>query len=53
MPIAIGVLDGRTINETGAFSVYKLQQLTPTLQIYSSNPRNTAVNIRGSARRSG
>jgi iron complex outermembrane receptor protein len=47
VPIAIGVLDGRTINETGAFSVYKLQQLTPTLQIYSSNPRNTAVNIRG------
>ena len=47
VPIAIGVLDGRTINETGAFSVYRLQQLTPTLQIYSSNPRNTAVNIRG------
>ena len=47
VPLAIGVLDGRTINETGAFSVYKIQQLTPTLQIYSSNPRNTAVNIRG------
>src|SRR3569833_2957505 len=47
VPIAIGVLDGRTINDTGAFSVYKIQQLTPTLQIYSSNPRNTAVNIRG------
>src|SRR5690606_14788429 len=44
---AIGVLDGRTINDTGAFSVYKIQQLTPTLQVYSSNPRNTAVNIRG------
>lgn len=47
VPIAIGVLDGRTINDTGAFSVYKIQQLTPTLQIYSSNPRNTAINIRG------
>jgi iron complex outermembrane receptor protein len=47
VPIAIGVLDGRTINDTGAFSVYKIQQLTPTLQVYSSNPRNTAVNIRG------
>ena len=47
VPIAIGVLDGRAINDTGAFSVYKIQQLTPTLQIYSSNPRNTAVNIRG------
>jgi len=47
VPLAIGVLDGRTINDTGAFSVQKIQQLTPTLQIYSSNPRNTAVNIRG------
>ena len=46
-PLAIAVLDGRTINDTGAFSVYKIQQLAPTLQVYSSNPRNTAVNIRG------
>jgi iron complex outermembrane receptor protein len=47
VPLAIATLDGRTINETGAFSVQKLQQLAPTLQVYSSNPRNTAVNIRG------
>ena len=31
----------------GRFNVYRLQQLTPTLQFYSSNPRNSAVNIRG------
>jgi iron complex outermembrane receptor protein len=47
VPLAIATLDGRTINDTGAFSVQKIQQLTPTLQVYSSNPRNTAVNIRG------
>jgi iron complex outermembrane receptor protein len=47
VPIAIATLDGRTINETGAFSVQKIQQLAPSLQVYSSNPRNTAVNIRG------
>jgi iron complex outermembrane receptor protein len=47
VPLAIATLDGRTINETGAFSVQKLQQLAPTLQVYSSNPRNTAVNVRG------
>jgi iron complex outermembrane receptor protein len=47
VPIAIATLDGRTINETGSFSVLRLQQLAPTLQVYSSNPRNTAVNIRG------
>ena len=46
-PLAIAMLDGRTINETGSFNVQKLQQLAPTLQVYSSNPRNTAVNIRG------
>ncbi|MBO9518602.1 MAG: TonB-dependent receptor [Porphyrobacter sp.] len=47
VPIAIATLDGRTINETGAFSIQKIQQLAPSLQVYSSNPRNTAVNIRG------
>jgi len=47
VPLAIATLDGRTINETGAFSIQKIQQLAPTLQVYSSNPRNTAVNIRG------
>ena len=47
VPIAIATLDARTLNDTGAFSVAKIQQLAPTLQVYSSNPRNTAVNIRG------
>ena len=47
VPIAISVINDTLINETGAFSIYKLQQLAPTLQIYSQNPRNTAVNIRG------
>jgi iron complex outermembrane recepter protein len=47
VPLAIATLDGRTINDTGAYSVQKIQQLAPTLQVYSSNPRNTAVNIRG------
>lgn len=47
VPLAIATLDARTINDTGAFSVQKIQQLAPTLQVYSSNPRNTAVNIRG------
>jgi iron complex outermembrane recepter protein len=47
VPLAIATLDGRTINETGAFSIQKIQSLAPSLQVYSSNPRNTAVNIRG------
>ena len=47
VPLAIAVLDSKAINDTGAFSVYKVQQLAPSLQVYSQNPRNTGVNIRG------
>ena len=47
VPLAISVVDVHAIENTGNFNIQKLQQLTPTLQVYSSNPRNTAVNIRG------
>lgn len=47
VPIAISVIGGDQIDSTGAFNVGRLQQLAPTLQFYSSNPRNSAVNIRG------
>lgn len=46
-PLAVSVIGGDKIDATGAFNVGRLQQLTPTLQFYSSNPRNTSVNIRG------
>ena len=47
VPIAISVVAGDQIDNTGAFNVGRLTQLAPTVQFYSSNPRNTAVNIRG------
>ena len=47
IPVAISVVGGDHIDNTGAFNVGRLQQLTPTLQFYSSNPRNTSVNVRG------
>ncbi len=47
VPIAISVVDGTQLASTGSFNVGRLQQLTPTLQFYSSNPRNSGVNIRG------
>lgn len=47
VPVAIAVIGGDHVDATGSFNVGRLQQLTPTLQFYSSNPRNTAVNIRG------
>ncbi len=47
VPLAISAIRGDSIESTGNFNVVKLQQLAPTLQVYASNPRNTAVNIRG------
>ena len=47
VPVAVSVVGGDQIDNTGSFNVGRLQQLTPTLQFYSSNPRNTSVNIRG------
>ena len=47
IPLAISVVGGDQLDSTGSFNVGRLQQLTPALQFYSSNPRNTAVNIRG------
>lgn len=47
VPIALSVLDASTLDSTGSFNVSRLTQLQPTLQFYSSNPRNSAINIRG------
>jgi iron complex outermembrane receptor protein len=47
VPLALSVVDGDLIDNTASFNVGRLQQLQPSLQFYSSNPRNTAVNIRG------
>jgi iron complex outermembrane receptor protein len=47
VPIALSVLSGRTLADSGAFNVSRLQQQVPSLQFYSSNPRNSAINIRG------
>ena len=47
VPLAISVIGAQSIEATGNFNIVKLQQLAPTLQVYSSNPRNTSVNIRG------
>lgn len=47
VPLAISVIKADSIESTGNFNVAKLPQLAPTLQVYTSNPRNTSVNIRG------
>lgn len=47
VPIPISVIGGRQVEETGSFNVNRLKELVPTVQLYSSNPRNTTLNVRG------
>ncbi len=47
VPIAISVVGGTQIENAGAFNVNRLKELIPSVQLYSSNPRNTGINIRG------
>ncbi len=47
VPIPVSVVSGALAADTGAFNVNRLKELVPTVQFYSSNPRNSAVNIRG------
>ena len=47
VPIAISVLTSQDLEKTGTYSTEQLTRLQPSIQLISSNPRNTAVTIRG------
>lgn len=47
VPIPIAVVGGPRVADAGAFNVNRIKELVPTVQLYSSNPRNTTLNIRG------
>ena len=47
VPIAISVIGGQALADVGAYNVNRITQLQPSLQFYSTNPRNSAANIRG------
>jgi iron complex outermembrane recepter protein len=47
VPIPVSVVSGTQAEEAGAFNVNRVKELVPTVQLYSSNPRNTTLNIRG------
>lgn len=47
VPIAVTVVGGSYIADAGAFNVNLLKEVIPSVQLYSSNPRNTGINIRG------
>jgi iron complex outermembrane receptor protein len=47
VPIAVTVVTGSSIDESGSFNVNRIKELIPSVQMYTSNPRNTGLNIRG------
>ena len=47
VPIPITVLGGGQVADAGAFNVERLKEFVPSVQFYSSTPRNTSLNIRG------
>jgi len=47
VPIPVSVVDGDLVAKTGSFNVNRLKELIPTVQFYSTNPRNSSINIRG------
>ncbi|NBP68551.1 MAG: TonB-dependent receptor [Cytophagia bacterium] len=47
VPIPISVVSSDLVEDAGAFNVNRIKELVPTVQLYSSNPRNTTLNIRG------
>jgi iron complex outermembrane recepter protein len=47
VPIPISVISGSQVEDAGAFNVNRVKEFVPSLQLYTSNPRNTGVNIRG------
>jgi iron complex outermembrane receptor protein len=46
IPIAVSVVTGKQAEQAGAFNVNRIKELVPSVQLYSSNPRNTGINIR-------
>lgn len=47
VPIPVSVVSGAQIDIAGAFNINRVKELIPSVQLYSSNPRNTGLNIRG------
>ncbi len=47
VPIPVSVVDGDLVSKSGSFNVNRLKELIPTVQFYSTNPRNSSINIRG------
>ena len=53
VPVALSVVSGSNLERTGTFTIADLQQQTPSLTAYNSNPRNSSTAIREPGPRSG
>lgn len=47
IPIPVSVVHAELIEDAGAFNVNRVKEIIPSVQLYTSNPRNTGINIRG------
>lgn len=47
VPISISVISGSKVEDAGAYNVNRVKEFVPSVQLYTSNPRNTGINIRG------
>ena len=47
VPIPVSVIGARELDNSVTFNVNQVKELVPSVQLYSSNPRNTTLNIRG------
>ena len=47
IPLAISVVNAAALERRGDFTLAQIQQQVPSLQVFSFNPRNTNINIRG------
>ena len=47
VPIALSVIGNEQLGVRGDYRLDQVQQLVPSLQVFSFNPRNTNINIRG------
>lgn len=47
IPLAVSVIDSTALTNTGSYNIGRLVQLQPSVQFFTSNPRNSAIVIRG------
>ncbi|WP_375196616.1 TonB-dependent receptor [Sphingobium sp.] len=47
VPVALSVVGGDLFEQRGDYALAAVQQVAPSLQLFSFNPRNTNINIRG------